>query len=66
MKKFLFTILLPGTLLFFASCSNAPNRKVAGGNAPAQAEKDVDGRVKMRSSAENRKRMEYYNNVQHR
>ena len=51
---------------FLASCSNTPKRKVAGGNAPNNAEADTDGRIKTRGNSENRKRNEYYNNIQHR
>ena len=60
-------VLMIAVVAFLSSaCSNAPKRKVAGGNAPPNAEVDTDGRIKNRSSMDNRKRVEYYNNVQHR
>ena len=65
MRTIVWTILIAGSCISMMSCSNTPKRKVAGGNAPNQAEVDSDGRIKARGSMENRQRVEYYNKVQH-
>jgi hypothetical protein len=59
-------LLLAVFLVLLNSCSNKPKRKILDGDAPPQAERDSDGRLKNRDSQQNKKRVEYYNKLQHK
>jgi hypothetical protein len=59
-------LILSAALPLLVSCSNEPRRKVAGPKTPDAPEVASDGRISPRNSAENKKRLEHYNNLQHR
>jgi hypothetical protein len=61
MYRIIFFIQSLLSVCLFFSCSHEPIRKVT----PANAEVGQDGRIKSRSSAENKKKVDYYNNLQH-
>jgi hypothetical protein len=57
--------LISGSLVLFASCSNMRNKQLMS-DAPKKTEFSSDGRVKNESNMEKRKRVEYFNGVQHK
>jgi len=61
MNRAIFYISSLLIICLFSSCSYEPIRKAG----PDNPDVGKDGRIKSRSSAENKKRVDYYNNLQH-
>lgn len=64
MRRGIFILAILGAAFAVSSCSNSPNRSVS--DAPNQSQVGSDGRIKTRGSAEDRKRIEYFNSIQHK
>ena len=58
-------LLISGSVLLFSSCSNKRNKQLMS-DAPKKAEVGSDGRIKPESNMDKRKRVEYFNGVQHK
>jgi PBP1b-binding outer membrane lipoprotein LpoB len=58
-------LLISGSAMLLFSCSNMRNKQLMS-DAPKKTEFSSDGRVKNESNMEKRKRVEYFNGVQHK
>ena len=66
MRRIQFLLILSAGILGIASCSNEPNRRISDSGVSDVARVGRDGRVAPRNPAENQKKVEYYNSIQHR
>jgi|GEM_PF-6619996 hypothetical protein len=58
-------LLISGSVLLFSSCSNMKNKQYMT-DAPKKSEVGPDGRIKEESNMVKRKRVEYFNGIQHK
>ena len=58
-------LLISGSATLFSSCSSLQNKQLMS-DAPKKSEIGSDGRIKPESNMDKRKRVEYFNGVQHK
>lgn len=66
MRMKLFLPLILTGLLLVSACSRKTNRLTQWNNTPGKTELTATRHVKLRSKQENRKRVEYFNSLQHK
>ena len=65
MVRTILILLISGSAMLISSCSNMRNQQLMS-DAPRKTEFGSDGRIKNESNMEKRKRVEYFNGVQHK